>query len=1497
VCRPSDCLATSVERPVIALTVDRWGNTLTQTDARNAAWVSTATYNARNQVVTQTDANDNTTHTYYDALGQQSAVQDARSNVNAQFFDAAGHVVREVHADGGVVRKTYDALGNLKEQRDAENQLTRYTYDTLGHLLSQTQTAGLDASNTERTLNNYTQDTAFVWHNGTQGTLTQRFEVDELGRRTRAWDGNGAETQYLLDVAGNTTRTSVEGQVQTRASFDALGHKTAEADGNGAIATWRFDAWGTLQAHTDIGGSVYTYFYDSARQLTGQTSTGGWVGANGSRVAGQELHYFYDAAGQLTGIDDLATDAHTRYAYDLAGHRVRENTTQILGGQRIVAQDNTLAYDNVGRLRWAGDGTVFAHFNYDANGNRTEVFTRHTGAGVATSPTGEPIDTDRYYGYDAMNRQVVVDAATEVQDTSAAGLANVAITAGVHVLGYDHNGNRITDTYLGRRITASTSFSEIPTDFKGRPQYQSNGTTYAAADAILTDRNVFDAANRLVQVYHDADASAPLPTQALTVQSTTEGTRILHNTLIDTRFYDGAGRVVHSGPGMGIPTAFQAQPLPDGYVKALNGIDPATVGTDQAKPATGLGSEAQDYVYDAQGHLLVQQTSNAAYTTGITRTDYTAYDGAGNLLHYDTTVYGSGNNSGYTNHYDLAYLRGEGYRNISTAATSSKLLPGTTTQTIDANGHLIGIHDATQTANNRSFINDAAGVVLQVTQAGNTERQFVVGGEVLARTGMGVDPLQPVVKDSTTGMPNFAAVGPAGINGAPGSQNPNGLDLRVSGYASIASSTATQPSSYTARAGETLQSIALAVYGDASLWYRIADANGMGSSNNLRAGQVLSLPAQIGGLHNNAGTVTPYDPGKVVGDTSPNLPQPQAHGGGGCGGLGQLIVVVVAVVATIYTAGAAASLLSTEAAGMSTWAAGAAALSGGAGLSLGGAVAVGAIGAAAGSIASQLTGMALGVQQDFSWKQVGMSAIGGAVSGGVASYGAKVAEAGSLLKTSAIARAAVSNAISQGVNIAVGNQHSFQWKGVAASAAGAWAGQATNDALLGKVQLDRAGEVMRDAAGRIVHSTSDLTKGFGDMFGAASGFAAASLSGIASGTVASIARAGRVSVQQVASDAFGNALANQFVEGMAQRIGSSVTRTGNPFEYTPKQVSFKFEGNDNVVLAANDTGTVSDAGGVVMLQRVVVTASRSGKEELPPVGSPDPMAWPFVPGVTGWEATEIPKEILPNKTIPIDTSTVMRAAHDAQLMARRPDVTHDQLINGLKSVNEAIPRAGSQAEFHALHSAALSLHEAGATRGLLQPGETVGSSEFRAIATGAMAFGGSQGGTPSGPARSLGYTGPSNRSAFRAYAPVNEATSGETIATSSGKAIHGRLASERRASGKFDLVNQPFSTSDGIPIKVPKRVDLRTGNPIAESGYQSARPDAVRFDKEVIIDDKPMNRPIAKDQQEMIRFIKAYEQSNGVLPRTIGIQRYDPRTGAPVVTDLYKPSDFTPWIQ
>jgi hypothetical protein len=255
-----------------------------------------------------------------------------------------------------------------------------------------------------------------------------------------------------------------------------------------------------------------------------------------------------------------------------------------------------------------------------------------------------------------------------------------------------------------------------------------------------------------------------------------------------------------------------------------------------------------------------------------------------------------------------------------------------------------------------------------------------------------------------------------------------------------------------------------------------------------------------------------------VGDTTPNLPTPPppAQDDGGCGALGSIIMIIVVVVVSFYTAGAAAGMLGSSF-GAAAGTAGAVTI-GTTTLTAGGAFLAGAIGGAVGSIAGQAVGMAIGAQDEFSWTGVALGALSGGFAKGL--NGVDFTGSGALDSTgNVIARAAVGSALTQGVAVATGLQRSFDWRGVAASAVGAGVGQAVGGAM-----------GMND-------------KGFGDLsFGEQ--FGARLVTGLAAGTATAIARGGRIAVQQIATDAFGNAL------------GDSLAAVNGPrFDSVPGQVS------------------------------------------------------------------------------------------------------------------------------------------------------------------------------------------------------------------------------------------------------------------------------------------------------------------------------------------------------
>ena len=306
-------------------------------------------------------------------------------------------------------------------------------------------------------------------------------------------------------------------------------------------------------------------------------------------------------------------------------------------------------------------------------------------------------------------------------------------------------------------------------------------------------------------------------------------------------------------------------------------------------------------------------------------------------------------------------------------------------------------------------------------------------------------------------------------------------------------------STYTIKSGDTLQSIARTVWGDADMWYLLADANGLTNANALTAGQVLTVPNKITNIHNNSSTYRVYDPGEAIGDVSPTLPDapPPPRKKKKCGGMGGILVAIVAVVATVLTAGALAPV-----AGQSMWAAGIGAMSAGGFAAVAGAV--------VGSIASQVAGLALGVQDKFSWGAVataGLTAgvlntgpmkaitqsVGGALGGVLGNYGAIAA------------RAMVGSVVGQGVGNITGSQKGFSWSSVAVAGVGAVAGAALSDQF------------------KLTNNYGATINGTG--FGADLGRAATSAGAFALSQL--VVKGGKVNWMQVATDTVTNFIQNR----------------------------------------------------------------------------------------------------------------------------------------------------------------------------------------------------------------------------------------------------------------------------------------------------------------------------------------------------------------------------------
>ncbi|MBA2675084.1 LysM peptidoglycan-binding domain-containing protein, partial [Ramlibacter sp.] len=1036
---------------------DRWGNVLSVSDARYAGWVTRYAYNANNQLVQQLqpDGNGNAnaaqTKILYDVLGRQVAVIDANGNMNRQEWDAAGNLLAERHADGGDVSYRYDIFGNkvqaTAKANTAVSYTTDYAYDKLNRL-SLTTYAAVDTSR-------YSMDGSYTLSNEQQVRLTEANSWDEAGRKTVhvGTDAASQTTRYRYDLRGNVIQ-SVEAGVTTQMAYDAQGRMTKRRDGLGATASWSYDYFGQLTGHTDIGGAAYTYTYDNARQLTAQENTR----ATDAFQMRQNLRYEYDRSGNLIKINDASTNTLQIFAYDLAGHRVRETTQQ--GGyannvpQYLTYRDNYLAYDALGRLKLVEDGRARVLMDYDLVGNRTHIST-HVITAQAATPVGSQVegahDSEDYFGYDAMNRQVLANAN-----------ANGTLGEDGHRITYDWLGNKTSDSWQGQvvSVTPSTSYTVTREGYNDTQTYTyTTPALYHRQLGQTSESYSYDALGRLTQIVRDG-------------------------TPVDTRSYDRGGRLTQSGTA--------PNTLSDDYFKALYGTTPTG---DQAM--AGNGTEFKKNAYDADGRLAHQQVFD---NKGAKQYELDYRNAGGSKANYDA----AGNLSGYTmrnivgnfvNTFAYAYLSLEGYQEKTVTATRGDLSTKSWKH-YDGSGGLSEASDESQANSYRKFVNDEGGRAVYVNQGNHVQRELIVNGEVLGRYGEVVDETKP----KTASAPSFTTV----------------ADFNFAFQSTAGNTPVGQDRSHPVSAGDTLQSVAKAYYGDERLWYRIADANGVSGNADLRAGQVLKVPS-LEASGNAANTFRPYDPSRVQGDSTPYLPGPAPKKKSW---FGQLLVMIVVIVIAIYTAGAmaAAGLFGQGAAATAaasggiaigggasltgaTFAAGSAVLGGAAGAGV--AAAAGAVSGAVSSIAGQAVGMAIGAQDSFSWKQVALSAIGGGVSAGLGGVNFTGGELGSF--GNVVARAAAGNALSQGIGVVTGLQKSFDWRSVAASAVGAGVGQAVGGAMG-------------------MNDPGFATRSFGEQFGARL------VTGLAAGAATAVARGGKIAIQQIATDAFGNALGSSLAE-------------------------------------------------------------------------------------------------------------------------------------------------------------------------------------------------------------------------------------------------------------------------------------------------------------------------------------------------------------------------------
>ena len=1050
-----------------------------------------------------------TTFFEYDKLGQQTATRtlvDATTEAKEQVhYNAFGEIVAKGLNDNWHEYYDYDDAGRVWRSNDKDGVDKVYLYNLLGRATSEIKSDIYDLSDIV-----YSGPQSVV-HLGSN-MLRSHTEYDLLGRQLRHSQAaltHGMDTRYIaelethtdlpiidqdLDRWGNVLTLTAPDGSQTTYRYNDLNKAVLEtkpqvnvtaSDGITSLQTpvtrYAYDGLGRLLETIDANNQSNRNLYDEYGQLISEYQADGAVisyryDAQGRRIykvdgEGNVFHLRYDRNNRLLEERDGQGDAK-RYVYDEVGNRTRSydalnhRTSHYYDGQGNVIKTQTPMGQE-------------SYMEYDLRGNKTREWYSgnndsitwlydYFGKQIGHKDLG---DADYTYAYD-FTGQLLRQTNTRGQDMSYAYYSNGYLmrisdnaTSAENFYDYSISGNRTRERFsstskvyedahisydswsrvtdiaderyslhydydaVGNRRHINSSFF----DTKGKLTVHDNWYLYDGMNRITLAQGVLQ--NNQI-MYND--------TQGVSLAYDFNGNRAI----AEYKEKDGSGNYVVVRDHYSYDANKRLTSTDHNFkVIASRNYDKAgrlLTYRQYNQDATNSLKETRQSTYNDNGWLTNQKTFNSSGAP-VSTLNYN-HDSRGNVTSYSMAVHVG---TAYTNYYNYTYAKYEGYKEKVVAGTSTYFQPGNTTTTYDVNGNVIRIVDKFNANKTRDFVVNTQGMAVQKTENGKNQYYFYANNKPVGSYG-----------DLTTA--NF-------------DYNYTPVSAQFPG---------STPSSYIFNQGDTLQSIALSVYGDGALWYLIADANGVQSESELTPGQSLKIPNVISNIHNDSTTFKPYSPGEIIGDTTPTLPDPPPppEKDGKCGVLGQIIVIIVAVVVSYVTAGALSGT-------MGAWAAA-------------------AIGAAAGSIASQVVAMGLGLQESFSWKSVASAAITAGLTKGVG-----FDKADTLGK--AMSNAITNNVVGQAVNISLDLQDDFNWHSVAAAAIAAPVNYSIDKKFgLGAFSTNENGaEFSRAGLGRNIalESTRSVIK--------------------QSATIIAN-NGGKMEWTQVAIDAFGNGIGNSIVDHM-----------------------------------------------------------------------------------------------------------------------------------------------------------------------------------------------------------------------------------------------------------------------------------------------------------------------------------------------------------------------------
>jgi YD repeat-containing protein len=746
----------------------------------------------------------------YDLLGRLTTMQDANGNLSRVQYLAGSR------GEDARVQREFDAAGDNADVYNVTGGGVRLNeYDIFGD--SRRLTEALGSSEQRVTERAYDERGLLksVIRKGVQRLVNGNSETLDAAR--------DLTEGYTYDALGQRLKATNAINVTTRTDYDALGRVVQTVSGNSFVTSYSYSIRVAGQA-------------DGITGLAGAPLGGGYV-LTTTRADGRSLKDKIDYFGHTTWHKDLAGTEFT-YGFNSAGQLLTQTST--------LGQNIEYVYYANGYIRGFKDNylLLLSEYAYDNAGNRIYEGTfdsAKTHSWQSANITYDELNRisrvrdDNYfdvrYEFDAVgNRRRINSAYWD-------GLDGLRATQDYWYL-YDRL-NRFTIS-KGRLETAAG----VATTSRGTSATDTSIVLRRGTEGVELGYDKLSQRRLATYTYQSGNVAQKVEemygySQDGYLQTTKQGT-----TLVATRKLDDIGRTL--------------------------------LLTDLQNRQSTASS------YDSDNRLLTQsfigKIDNLSDTSGNYTLTYRYYT---NIADSTSSDIGTGalasvaqqalSGSSVTTTYQYKYWDAEQQSKITKTAAGQESY---TNLGYDINSHITSNYDS-GTGVNRSYITNANGQVLRRSGTSGTHYFYYADGHRIGDVGNTPDDKSRVSyaeELAQRGSPETAAqrreryTKPRPVTSADFDQNYEPINDNFPSNAAA---------SYTVRRnGETLRDIAQAMWGDSSLWYLIAEANGMLGDSTLAAGRVLVIPNKVTNIHNNSTTWRPYIAGEAIGRVDPMLPQP-----------------------------------------------------------------------------------------------------------------------------------------------------------------------------------------------------------------------------------------------------------------------------------------------------------------------------------------------------------------------------------------------------------------------------------------------------------------------------------------------------------------------------------------------------------------------------------------------------------------------------------------------